>query len=165
MLDGRYYLGAELGAGAYGVVCSAVDLRQNKQVAVKTIDLELLPPSRRAFAAVTIERELEIMRSLDHPNVLCALDVVVCGGRRHIVLELCEGPSLQTVLEVRGALHAEEARHVLRQCLAALRHLHSRSIIHRDVKPGMSRRPSHPIPYHPIKAHLLQSRPIPCRRM
>jgi serine/threonine protein kinase len=137
MLEGRYFLGAELGSGAYGVVCRAVDMKADrKAVAVKTIDFEMLPPDRREFAMTTIETEIKIMRTLDHPNVLRALDLIVCDTRRHIVLELCEGPDLQAVLSARGALEADEARNVLRQCLLALEHLHDRGIIHRDIKPA-----------------------------
>ena len=56
--------------------------------------------------------------------------------RRHIVLEWCEGPALQAVLDARGALALDEAREVLRQCLQALRYLHGRGIVHRDIKPA-----------------------------
>ena len=136
MLDGRYYLGDEIGNGAYGVVCRARDVKDRKSVAVKTVDLDTIPPSKRSFAASTIETELAIMKSLDHPNVLHALATYQCDSRLHIVLELCEGPSLQQVLDARGALELDEVRSVLAQSLWALRHLHGRGIIHRDVKPA-----------------------------
>ena len=53
ILEGRYCLGEEIGAGAYGSVCRAIDITSTdrKLVAVKTVDLEILPPERRAFAA------------------------------------------------------------------------------------------------------------------
>jgi serine/threonine protein kinase len=136
ILEGRYFLGAEIGAGAYGVVCRAVDMKADRKVvAVKTIDFEMLPADRREFAMRTVETEIKIMRTLDHPNVLRALDLIVNDKRRHIVLEFCEGPDLQAVLSARGALEADESRSVLRQCLLALEHLHDRGIIHRDIKP------------------------------
>ena len=75
------------------------------------------------------------MKSLDHPSILRALDVIECGERRHIILEWCEGPSLQDVLDARGALALDATRALLRQCLKALCHLHGRGIIHRDIKP------------------------------
>ena len=138
ILDGRFFVGGEIGSGAYGVVCRGVDIKsENKRhVAVKTVDLDLLPKERRAFAATTVDAEMKIMQTLDHPNVLRAITVIVCDQRRHLVLELCRGPSVQQVLDARGALQEDEARDVLRQCLGALRHLHGRSIIHRDVKPA-----------------------------
>ena len=76
------------------------------------------------------------MKTLNHPNVLRALDVIVDGDRWHLVLELCLGPDVQAVLDVKGALLAEEARDVTKQCLRALRHLHGRGIVHHDVKPA-----------------------------
>ena len=138
ILSGRFALFEEVGAGAYGTVCRAMDLQSEprRQVAVKTVDLDVVPKERREFASTMIEKELEIMRALNHPSVLRAIDVIVCDSRRHIVLEWCEGPDLQQVLDARGALNLDEAREVLRQTLQALRHLHGRGIIHRDVKPA-----------------------------
>ena len=138
VLQGRFFVGAEIGSGAYGVVCRGVDLKSEtrRPVAVKTVDLELLPPDRREFAATTLETELRIMQTLDHPNVLRAITVVAMDERRHIVLELCCGPSVQQLLDARGAFEPDEARDLVQQCLEALRHLHGRGIIHRDIKPG-----------------------------
>ena len=138
ILEGRYCLGGEIGAGAYGSVCRAIDITSTdrKLVAVKTVDLEILPPERRAFAARTITSEVAILKMANHPNVIRATGLVTVDTRRHIILELCEGPCLQHVLDARGALELQGARSVLRQCLGALRHLHGLGIIHRDMKPG-----------------------------
>ena len=136
VLDGRYVIGHELGHGAYGVVCCGTDIRDKRPIAVKTVDLDAIPEKMRSFAAGMLDLEISILRTLDHPNVLRAFDVIAVDVRRHVVLELCEGPDLQAVLDVRGALDFEECREVLRQCLSALRHLHSRGIVHRDVKPA-----------------------------
>ena len=120
MLNGRYFIGAPLGAGAYGVVNRGSDLKNGgAPVAIKTIDLDELPADRRVYAAATLDKEMQLMKTLNHPNVLHALDLVVDGDRFHIVLELCEGPDLQVVLDARGALQMDEARDVTQQCLVS----------------------------------------------
>lgn len=158
VLDGRYLFGDMLGEGAYGVVCRAVDLKSAVRalVAVKTVDLELLPPARRAYAVDAIEREVcgrwraaavstcepsrvslhkcndpsenghcrptlqvKLLRSIEHPNVLRAIDFISDSTRLHIVLELLEGPDLQAVLDSRGALRTSEVKSILLQVCAA----------------------------------------------
>jgi len=138
VLHGRYLLSDTLGEGAYGVVCRAVDLKSAKRshVAVKTIDLELLPPARRAYAIEAIDREVKLLRSIEHANVLRAVDFISDSTRLHIILELLEGPDLQAVLDSRGALRTTEVKSILLQCTQALDHLHDRAIVHRDVKPA-----------------------------
>ena len=58
------------------------------------------------------------------------------GGELYLVLELCEGPDLQTILDARGALEEVECRRLIAQLTSALCYLRTRSIIHRDVKPA-----------------------------
>ncbi|EOD09258.1 hypothetical protein EMIHUDRAFT_358531 [Emiliania huxleyi CCMP1516] len=139
MLLGRYRLGRELGRGAYGVVNEARDFRDGRRsIAIKSLDLSVLPRSETAWTADAIEQEVALMRRLDHPNVVRVFDLVRASGsdRLFIIMELCRGPDLQLVLAKRGATELCEAAAVLRQCVDALLHLHSRGIVHRDVKPS-----------------------------
>ena len=94
MLLGRYRLGRELGRGAYGVVNVAGDFRDGRRsVAIKSLDLSVLPRSETAWTADAIEQEVALMRRLDHPNVVRVFDLVRASGsdRLFIIMELCRG--------------------------------------------------------------------------
>ena len=83
-------------------------------------------------------REVEMLQTLDHPNVLRVLDFVKSGDGKssHLITELCLGPNLQKVLRKRGALEIAEAQTIFRQCVSALCHIHENGMIHRDIKPA-----------------------------
>ena len=94
MLLGRYRLGRELGRGAYGVVNEARDFRDGRRsIAIKSLDLSVLPRSETAWTADAIEQEVALMRRLDHPNVVRVFDLVRASGsdRLFIIMELCRG--------------------------------------------------------------------------
>ena len=94
MLLGRYRLGRELGRGAYGVVNEARDFRDGRRsIAIKSLDLSVLPRSETAWTADAIEHEVALMRRLDHPNVVRVYDLVRASGsdRLFIIMELCRG--------------------------------------------------------------------------
>ena len=75
-----------LGEGAYGVVFKCLDKQTNKEVAVKKIRMEI----EEEGIPTTALREMTLLRSLDHPNVVCLENVVMELGRLHLVFELVE---------------------------------------------------------------------------
>lgn len=140
VLHGRYLLSRELGVGAYGVVSRGRDLQNDRRlVAVKTVDLSGLPSPRANIVKAMVEREVELLRCLDHPNVLSVIDFlrpIDHDNVFHIVLECCEGCDLEQLIIARGALVEDEARHVFKQCVDGLRYLQANGIVHRDIKPA-----------------------------
>jgi len=77
-----------------------------------------------------LKNEVEILKSLDHPNIVRAIETFDYHNRLFIVLELCSGGDLYT-----RDPYTEEAAARIIFCLAkAISYLHSRGIVHRDLK-------------------------------
>ena len=83
-----------------------------------------------------IESEIKILAGLGggHPNIQDLVDFAVEGDRAYIVSSLCRGGDLAQALEMRGCLCEEDARNVMAGVLSGLAHLHSRGVVHRDIK-------------------------------
>ncbi|MFI2733555.1 protein kinase [Streptomyces sp. NPDC018711] len=132
VLDGRYRLDAELGAGGFGTVWRARDLRMNREVAVKT-GLPATADEARRFV-----REAELAGSLTHPNIVTVHDFahITADGREviYLVMELVRGESLATVLG-RGLPDFQASLAWAEQICAALEAAHAAGIVHRDIKP------------------------------
>lgn len=136
IINGRFTVGKVLGAGMQGEVRRGVDNNSNKTVALKIVDKSKL--RKRSWQA--LEREVEIMKAIRHPNVLrlraVAMDTVVESKRAAVlVLEIAEGGELFEFL--MHTKHFEEvlARTYFRQLISALKCCHEQNIYHRDIKP------------------------------
>ncbi len=131
--DGRYRIEARIGQGGIGVVYRATDTKLSRQVAVKVL-LEaagMRHSQRRRF-----EREAEALAAVSHPNVVAVLDYGVADGTPYLVMELLEGESLSELLAREAPLDPPRAMRSMSQLLAALRYVHERGVVHRDLKPG-----------------------------
>jgi serine/threonine protein kinase len=131
VLDNRFVLLEPLGEGGHAIVWRARDRLMRTMVAVKILRA-LDPDWQRRFAL-----EAEVMANLHHVNVVRA---IARGrtpeGQPYVVLELVEGQSLRARLDGVGPLPWREVIEIGIQAAAALTALHSRGVIHRDVKPG-----------------------------
>ncbi|GMF11362.1 unnamed protein product [Phytophthora lilii] len=78
--------------------------------------------------------ELEISKSLDHPNIIKYLGAFETSHRICIVHELVEGPDLLEHLLENGKMPEDQAAGVFRQLLSALEYCHARNVFHRDLK-------------------------------
>jgi serine/threonine protein kinase len=81
-----------------------------------------------------IMAEVEIMRSLDHENVVKILDVFDSEKTLYIVLELVTGGNLGEFVAEHGGVPEDAARKLFIQAAGALGYLHSKGIAHRDLK-------------------------------
>ncbi len=132
VLSGRYEVRALLGRGGMGAVLRAEDLALGRPVAVKVLDPSLAdePEFRERFAS-----EARALAALDHASIVPVLDVGTSGDRHYFVMKLLSGQVLSARLR-EGPLPAHLALSIAIDVLDGLEHMHSRGVIHRDIKPG-----------------------------
>ncbi|MGK5532535.1 protein kinase domain-containing protein [Streptomyces sp. URMC 129] len=139
VLDGRYRLGRQLGAGGSGTVWEALDLRLERQVAVKlvsTVTVGRDPRARERF-----EREAKLLAGLSSPFIVTVHDVGEArfDGDGHsvlyLVMERLRGRSLDQLLTAELPALGEVARWGEHMC-RALAVAHDSGVVHRDLKPA-----------------------------
>ncbi|KAK8846722.1 hypothetical protein IAR55_005809 [Kwoniella newhampshirensis] len=118
----------KVGQGASGMVFVAKTLSTGKKVAIKQMDLAQQPRKE------LIVNEIIVMKESQHPNVVNFLDsFLVRNTELWVVMEYMEGGALTDVIENNKLAEDQIAAICLETC-RGLQHLHSRSIIHRDIK-------------------------------
>ena len=120
-----------------GTVWRAHDDLLNREVAVKEVRLPLiLDEDLRAELCARTEREGRATAMVAHPSVITVFDVVTEDERPWIVMELLRARSLEQLLQDHGPLPPRQVAEIGRQVLGALRAVHAKGILHRDVKPS-----------------------------
>ncbi len=136
-LAGRYRITSPVGRGGMGEVWSGIDIRLNREVAIKLVSPEFTTDSdaRRRF-----HREARITARLHHPGVPAVFDFGedTAGeddGELFLVMELVPGDTVGTLLGEYGGLPVGWAASIAAQACAVLAAAHSVDLIHRDIKP------------------------------
>jgi serine/threonine-protein kinase len=130
---GPFKLEKILGRGGMGVVYRATYEKTGQKVAVK-----LLPPelSEDEKLGKRFDRELAILRKLQHPNIVQCYGGGKHQGRRFYAMELLPGGTLAHVLREKGRIPWEDVVEYGKQICTGLQHAHELGIIHRDLKPA-----------------------------
>ena len=131
-LDGRYEIDELIGIGGMAMVYKAFDNQENKIVAIKILKEEYL--DNKDFIR-RFKNESRAIAMLSHPNIVKVFDVNIGDIIQYIVMEYIEGITLKEYIESNGTVSWKNTVHFTMQILNALRHAHSKGIIHRDVKP------------------------------
>ncbi|CBZ33011.1 protein kinase, putative [Leishmania donovani] len=120
-----------VGIGNFGVVLKARNRATDDIVAIKQVPLS----DTDKEDLDTIVKEVEILQECDHPNIVRFYGTYHSMGVLWIVMEYCEGGSVDTAYDLlRRPLSEPLIAYVCRQTLLGLRYLHERHVIHRDIK-------------------------------
>jgi len=79
--------------------------------------------------------EIDVMRSLDHPNILRLYEVYQDDKRYYLVMELCTGGELFDEITKRSQFSEADAAAIIKQVLSAVAYCHRKKVCHRDLKP------------------------------
>lgn len=117
----------KIGQGASGGVFTAYEVGSNLSVAIKQMNLEHQPKKE------LIINEILVMKDSKHKNIVNFIDSYLHGGDLWVVMEYMEGGSLTDVVTYNMMTESQIGA-VCRETLLGLQHLHSKGVIHRDIK-------------------------------
>ncbi|KAF4637198.1 hypothetical protein G7Y89_g868 [Cudoniella acicularis] len=117
----------KIGQGASGGVFTGYERGTNRLVAIKQMNLEQQPKKD------LIINEILVMKDSSHPNIVNFIDSYLVAGELWVIMEYMEGGSLTDVVTFNIMSEGQIAS-VCRETLKGLQHLHSKGVIHRDIK-------------------------------
>ncbi|MET0280949.1 MAG: protein kinase [Steroidobacteraceae bacterium] len=129
LLAQRYLLQERLGDGGHAEVWAALDVQQERRVALKFLHLRSCSPEQ---ALPVLRHEAQMAQRLDHPGVLRVADPQRDGALVFLPMDYAAGGDAATL---RGAPW-QQLLPVLLEVARVLEHAHSRGVVHRDIKPG-----------------------------
>jgi serine/threonine protein kinase len=132
VLNGRYRLVAQQGAGGMAVIYKAVDLSLGRTVAVKVLRPSLT--NDHAFLD-RFREEARAVANLSHPNIVTVHDFGNEGQAYYIIMEFIEGQNLKEIIKTLGALPIGRALNLAIQICAGIGFAHRAGLVHADIKP------------------------------
>ena len=125
-----------LGKGAFGEVYLTTKQGTKEKFATKKIDKKFAANPR---AKKYIDNEIDILKHIDHKNIVKLIDVKETSQHYYLVTEYCNGKSLANCLELyqdkyNKPFTEEIVQYLMKQIVSAIRYLHKNTILHRDLK-------------------------------
>ncbi|XP_056138745.1 MAP/microtubule affinity-regulating kinase 4 isoform X1 [Lampris incognitus] len=127
---GNYRLLKTIGKGNFAKVKLARHILTGKEVAIKIIDKTQLNPT----SLQKLFREVRIMKSLNHPNIVQLFEVIETERTLYLIMEYASGGEVFDYLVSHGRMKEKEARGKFRQIVSAVHYCHQKNIVHRDLK-------------------------------
>lgn len=127
---GNYIIEKTLGSGITGKVKLATNIQTEKPVAIKIIEKTILQNNPSLLKK--IQREIALMRLIDHPNILGLIDVIESDKNIFIVEQYASEGALFDIIQ---SLNLFQAFSFFRQIIYGLEYMHNHGICHRDLKP------------------------------
>lgn len=131
-----YKIGRTLGTGGFAVVKLGTHRESKEEYAIKIMGL---PPGGKsddpdANTREDIFKEINILANLDHPNVIFLKEFYEEGNKIYLITELLTGGELLDAVLEKGTYSEADARKCFRQLADGLKYLHSKHVVHRDLK-------------------------------
>ena len=126
-----------LGKGSFGEAFYTTIQGETIPYATKVYDRELIEQNKDLF--IYLKNEITIVKSLDLPNIVKLKEVKKTKKHFYIVMEYCNGGDLYNFLQKyqeknKSAFSEEIVQYLMRQIMSAMHYLHSKNIMHRDIK-------------------------------
>jgi mitogen-activated protein kinase kinase kinase len=131
--------GSLIGEGSFGSVFLALHAITGELMAVKQVEIPSATKGtefdqRKNLMVTALKHEIELLQGMSHPNIVQYLGTVADDQYLNIFLEYVPGGSIATMLKQYNTFQEPLVKNFVRQILAGLSYLHSRDIIHRDIK-------------------------------
>ena len=129
---GRYDLFEKIAEGGMGTVYKALDKSSGQIVAIKVVPPQV---AKNPVLMKRFEQEYAAANTLQHPNIVRALEFGTHNSSPYLVMEYVDGDTLGQRIERDGKISETEAIKLIGQVAQALHKAHKQGLIHRDVKP------------------------------
>jgi len=130
-IEDNYNVGEEIGRGAFSVVKKAKHKKSENSFAIKFIEKKYVDKTD----LVLLGREIDIMKKVNHANVLKLQEVYETDEIIALVMELVDGGELFYKIVEKGNYSEKDAAKIVRQMIQGVEYLHAQGIAHRDLKP------------------------------
>lgn len=134
IIGDRYQIDKVLGKGGMGMVYKGRHIYMNRMVAIK-----ILHPDQAQDESVVsrFHKEARSLCQFSHPNLVSVFDFgIMSTGEPYMVMDYCDGQSLDQILRQERRLSTNRALNLFIQACRALDAVHSQGIVHRDIKPS-----------------------------
>lgn len=142
-IDDKYRIDDKIGSGGFSEVFLATDLSTGQKVAIKKVSL-LQKSLQKTNVLNKLSAEIELMKKLDHPNIVSYYDTIKTNVDWYIVMEYCNAGTLEDVIKFNESMGQKKdisfnreanTYYYLNQVKDALNYVRSQGYIHRDIKP------------------------------
>ncbi|NUM35942.1 MAG: protein kinase [Candidatus Brocadiae bacterium] len=120
--------------GGMGFIYKVMDKKSHIYYALKLINTDMAYDDKSLLER--FEREVEIVKSFSHPNIVKYVDSFFLGKKRCICFEWIDGPNLEQYIQMHGKMSEWQAVSILSEIVVAMCSYSARGILHRDIKPS-----------------------------